>query len=159
MRAFLISLPLFFTVFFLASCSDSSNVTNPPASSDLFSADTIVLRSNAVYSINSEFKLAKLSKINISYEGQCDVTPADSLAGIHINVLIGAANDTGAFVSYNTIYNTISPTEFKKGFSKDFDVSTYDPNLGLKFEMAFTKNAPGQTRTIKFVNLKGKKVS
>jgi hypothetical protein len=157
MRPFFSLLPFLFAILLIASCSDSS-VTNPPASSDLITIDSMILRSNIVNSINIIHRVAKQTKINISYEGECDVTPADSIAKIYVFVLIGAASDTGALVTYTTIYSSFSPTEIKKGLNTDINVSSYDPYLGMKFEIGFSQNSPGQTRTIKLKNVKVKAV-
>lgn len=158
MRTYLVLIPVMFTVFILASCSDSSTTTNNPGSSDLFTISSLELTSNVITSINSVHKVDKQSKINITYEGECNVTPSDSAARISISVLIAAANDTGAFTSYTTIYSTNSATVLRNGLNQDFDVSSYTPALGLKFEIAFIKNEPGLQRTIKLKNVKVKKV-
>jgi hypothetical protein len=157
MKPFFSLLPILFAVLLIVSCSDNT-VTNPPPSSDLYTIDSMVLKSNVVTSINSKFKTSKQTKVNISYEGECDVTPADSIAKIYINVLIAAAGDTAALTLYTTIYSTVSPTELKKGLNKDFDVSSFQPDLGMKFEISFTQNTPGASRTIKLKNVKVKKV-
>ena len=157
MRPFFSLLPFLFAILLIASCSDSS-VTNPPASSGLFTSDLIGLTTNVDTSINVKFRAPKQTKVNITFDGECDVTPADSIAKIYVFVLIGAASDTGALVTYTTIYSSFSPTEIKKGLNTDINVSSYDPYLGMKFEIGFSQNSPGQTRTIKLKNVKVKAV-
>lgn len=152
MRPFFSLLPFLFAILFFTSCSDTNTVA-PPAATFLFTSDSITLITNRPDFITSKFQVSKQTKVSVSLEGECNVSASDSVSGIHPYFSVLASNDSNS-IAQITLYPAYGSTAIIKGLNQEFDVSSFDPNLAMTFEVGFTKNTPSVIRKIKLKNIK-----
>lgn len=152
MRPFFSLLPFLFAVMFFTSCSDTNTVA-PPVNTFLFTSDSITLTTNRPDFIMSKFQVSKKTKVSVTLEGECNVSASDSAGGIHPYFRVLASNDTNS-IAQITLYPAYGPAAIIKGLNQEFDVSSFDPNLAMSFEIGFTKNTPSLIRKIKLKNIK-----